>query len=294
MNKSEKSASVALIGLGNMGAALAESLLAHKHMLTVWNRTQSKANALVEAGATAANMPCDAVRAADIVVVCLLDDASTREVFEDEVISSTLSGKHIVQLSTVTAEESRAFGAWLNERGAAYLDGSILAYPEMIRNGQGTIVYSGPQEAFAHCRGALEAMGGNAQLVGENVGGAPVFDKAIYAWHYGSTLAFLHGAAICQAAGFDIGVYAAEISSRDAARQARTAPFIAHRKYDDPGCALEVEAAAYDHVLRVSEQLGVDTELAQTVARYFQRAKEAGLGAKETAAIFEVLLKDNA
>ena len=209
-------------------------------------------------------------------------------------MDAVLRGKQLVQLSTVTAEESRAFGEWANERGAAYLDGSILAYPEMIRNGQGTIVYSGPQETFARCQGVLESMGGNAQLVGECVGVAPVFDKAIYAWHYGSTMAFLHGAAICQAAGFDIGVFAAEISSRDASRQARTAPFIRKREYDNPGCALEVEAAAYDHVLRVSEQVGVDTELAQTVARYFQRAKDAGLGAKETAAIFEVLLKDNA
>ena len=294
MPHSGETASVAMIGLGNMGVALAESLLADKHNLTVWNRTQSKADALVNAGASASDTPHGAIGAADIVIVCLLDDASTREVFEHEATAAVLNGKNIVQLSTVTAGESRAFGGWLNEKGAAYLDGSILAYPEMIRDGQGTIVYSGPREAFTYCHRALKSMGGKAQLVGEDIGGAPIFDKAIYAWHYGSTMSFLHGAAICQAAGFDIGVFAAEIASRDAARQTRTAPFITHRKYDDPGCALEVEMVAYDHVLRVSEELGVDTELAQTVARYFHRAKEAGFGAKETAAIFEVLLKDNA
>lgn len=294
MSESQSNLSVSVAGLGNMGAALADALLADRHPVTVWNRTPARCEPLQANGAKVASMLADAIAAAEVLVVCLLDDAATRSAFESGDALQQLRGKILVQLSTITAEESRAFAGLAAENGCDYLDGSILGYPEMIRAGEGTIVYSGPAEVYESCRAVLESLSGKAQLVSPNIGAAPVFDKAIYAWHYGSTLAFLHGAAICHAAGFDIGPYADEIASRDPARPTRSREFIAARQYDNPGCALEVEAAAYDHVLRVSEELGIDAELARTVKRYFERAIEAGHGPQETAAIFEILLKDNA
>ena len=285
---------VSVVGLGNMGAALADALLADRHRVAVWNRTLARCEPLQASGAEVASKLTDAVEVADVIVVCLLDDAATRSAFESGDALRRLRGKTLVQLSTITAEESRTFAELAAQHGCDYLDGSILGYPEMIRAGEGTIVYSGSAGVFEDCRTVLESLSGKTQLVSENVGAAPIFDKALYAWHYGSTLAFLHGAAICHAAGFDIGVYADEIASRDPARPTRSREFIARRQYDDPGCALEVEAAAYDHVLRVSEELGIDTELARTVKDYFERAIEQGHGAQETAAIFEILLKNNA
>lgn len=294
MSESQSDRVVSVIGLGNMGAALADALLADGHSVTVWNRTPARCETVRENGATVASTLGDAIVAGDIIVVCLLDDASTWAVFGHGDALQQLGGKILVQLSTVTAEESRAFAGLAAKHGFEYLDGSILGYPEMIRAGQGTIVYSGPADVFEGCRALLESMAGKSQLVSPDIGAAPVFDKAIYAWHYGSTLAFLHGAAICRAAGFDIGAYADEIASRDPARPTRTREFIATRQYDNPGCALEVEATAYDHVLRISEELGIDTEFARTVKAYFDRAIEAGHGPQEIAAIFEILLKDNA
>ena len=55
MTGTRESKSVAMIGLGNMGSALAEALLANGYKLTVWNRTTSKAAPLGEAGAEVAD-----------------------------------------------------------------------------------------------------------------------------------------------------------------------------------------------------------------------------------------------
>lgn len=89
---------LSLLGLGDMGAALGHAWLDAGHPLTVWNRTAGKARPLAAKGATVAPTAADAVAAADLVVVCLLDDASV-----DQVLAGTdISGKDLVNLTTGT------------------------------------------------------------------------------------------------------------------------------------------------------------------------------------------------
>ena len=66
---------VAVIGLGDMGSALARAFLANRHRVTVWNRTAAKATPLVQAGAQQAKSVEAAVAAGDVIVVCVLDYA---------------------------------------------------------------------------------------------------------------------------------------------------------------------------------------------------------------------------
>ena len=69
---------VAVIGLGLMGAALAAAFQKNGYSLTVWNRTSSKCDPFVEAGAHAAASVEDALAASELVVVCLDDYPVTR------------------------------------------------------------------------------------------------------------------------------------------------------------------------------------------------------------------------
>jgi 3-hydroxyisobutyrate dehydrogenase-like beta-hydroxyacid dehydrogenase len=285
---------VAVLGLGNMGSALAEALLTAGHEVFVWNRTAAKAEPLMAAGAVVVGSAAEAAAAANPVIVCVTDHGASRSILERDDMAAALRGKLLVQLSTVTAEESRDLGGWAEAHAIAYLDGSILGYPENVRREGCTVVYSGPKRDFEAVEDVLAALGGNPQHVADAVGGAVVFDKTIYAYHYGSLLAFLHGAAICHAAGFPVELYASEIAIQGPATKIRFAEMIAKRRYDDPSCAKETDAAAYDHVVRLSEAYGIDGALAQTVARYFERGIAAGRGQQETAALFEVLLQPEA
>ncbi|RWO29366.1 MAG: hypothetical protein EOS11_21565 [Mesorhizobium sp.] len=62
---------ITLIGLGPMGSALGSALLSQGHALTVWNRTASKADAPVEAGALRAETLASAVGASPRILVCV-------------------------------------------------------------------------------------------------------------------------------------------------------------------------------------------------------------------------------
>ncbi|KAB2374787.1 NAD(P)-dependent oxidoreductase [Actinomadura montaniterrae] len=168
--------SLTLLGLGDMGTALARAWLAAGHPTTVWNRTPARAAPLAAAGAEVAETAADAVAANDLVVVCLLDDASVRAALAD----ADLAGKDLVDLTTGTPAEARARAAWAEERGARFLDGGIMAVPPMIgaEGSGGYVFYSGSRPLFDEHRAALAVPAGTV-YVGEDPGFAALHDVAL-------------------------------------------------------------------------------------------------------------------
>ena len=295
MTKSNESQDVCVIGLGNMGSALAEALLTNGHRVTVWNRTAAKCDALAEAGASVAPSVSEAAAAAQVIVVCVTDhDTSVTLLQTDEVVSA-LRGRLLVQLSSVMADESRDMGRWAEENGIAYLDGAILAVPSNIRADEGEpIVYSGPRALFDANVNVLGGMGAIPEFVGEAIGGAATFGMTVYANYYGSMLAFFHGAAICHAAGFPIETYVDQAYIGESTRR-HFGEMIAKRSYDDISIGvIELDAALYEQVAKLSEELGIDAAFPKMVTSYLDRAIAEGHGEHELAAIFELMVPRDA
>src|SRR3954470_7931748 len=92
--------SVALLGLGTMGAGMARNLAAAGFPLRVWNRTTEKARPLAEVGAEVAATPAEAVAGAQIVLTMLFDAQSVAEVIA-EAGEALTPGTIWVQTSTV-------------------------------------------------------------------------------------------------------------------------------------------------------------------------------------------------
>ncbi|GGS41222.1 NAD(P)-dependent oxidoreductase [Actinokineospora fastidiosa] len=160
-----------LLGLGDMGAALARTWLAAGRSLTVWNRTPARAEPFGDAAvATAA----EAVAASRLIVVCLLDDASVGAALADV----DLTGKDVVNLTTSTPAQARARAEWARERGARFLDGGIMAVPPMIGGPEAYIFYSGSRELFDLHADVLAVPAGT-KYVGEDPGYAALHDVAL-------------------------------------------------------------------------------------------------------------------
>ena len=295
MSESNESQHVCVIGLGNMGSALAEALITGGHRVTVWNRTASKCETLAEAGASVAASVSEAAAEAQVIVVCVINHDASVSLLQTDEVASALRGRLLVQLSSVTAKESRDMGRWAEENGIAYLDGAILATPSHIRANAGEpIVYSGPRALFDANANVLTAMGGNPIFVGEAIGSAPTFDKTIYANYYGSMVAFFHGAAICHAAGFPIETYVDQAYVSESTRR-HLGEMIVKRSYGDISVApIEVDAALYEQVATLSEELGIDAAFPRMVTSYLDRAIAKGHGQQELAAIFELMVPRNA
>ena len=169
-------ASIGLIGLGNMGEPIGKRILDAGHSLRVYNRTAAKAAALVEAGATLAASPADAVEPGGIALTMVSDDAALDSVTlgEDGLLSRLGKGGIHVSLSTVAASRARAMEAAHAEIGASYLCAPVFGRPPAILAGKLAIAISGDPAAKDRVRPVLEAFSGKIVDFGEASGAANV------------------------------------------------------------------------------------------------------------------------
>ena len=187
-------ATVTVLGLGNMGAALAEAFSAAGHATTGWTRS----------GTTGS--PAAACAASDLVVACVIDYDATYEVLAAPGVTEALRGKTFVQLATGGPADARAMAEWATGEGVAYLDGSIATYPARIGDEPTIIFYSGDRAAFDGHRTTLAALGGRPTFVGEAVGGAAAADLAWLSFLYGNMIGLFQGAAFLESEGVDPSV----------------------------------------------------------------------------------------
>jgi 3-hydroxyisobutyrate dehydrogenase-like beta-hydroxyacid dehydrogenase len=110
---------VGFLGLGKLGAPIAHNLVTSGVQLTVWNRTPSKAEPLVHAGAKLAGIPSEAVARGGVVFTILWDDASLEEMVRSPGFLDALGpgGTH-VSMTTVTPGTARRMAALHAEHGS--------------------------------------------------------------------------------------------------------------------------------------------------------------------------------
>ena len=170
---------ISVLGTGRMGSALVRALLKAGHRTTVWNRTAEKAAPLAGAGAVVVASVKEAVEAAEIVIVNVTDYTATAALLLVDGVADTLHGKLLVELTSGTPDGAREAGRWAAGHGVSYLDGAIMATPDFIGTEHGTILISGPRQAFDTAGGMFSALGGNVQHVGEELGLANALDSAL-------------------------------------------------------------------------------------------------------------------
>lgn len=105
---SEQRFSVSVLGLGNMGSALARAFLAEQHAVTGWNRTASKAQPPADAGARVAASVAEAIAASEVTVVCVLNYVASDALLHTAEMADRLRGKTLIQRTTGTGNERQA------------------------------------------------------------------------------------------------------------------------------------------------------------------------------------------
>ncbi|WP_282792598.1 NAD(P)-binding domain-containing protein [Streptomyces sp. CC224B] len=288
----ERRTPVTVLGLGNMGAALAAAFLERGHATTVWNRTAHKAEASAARGARVAATPEEAVAAADLVVACVLDYDALHEVVDP--VAATLAGRTLVNLTTGSPEQARDFAAWAADRGIAYLDGAVMTTPPGVGSPEMMFLYSGAREAFDARASALEALGDPLYL-GEDAGLASLYDVALLGLMWASFGGWLHGTALVGADGAkaaDFGRLAVRwLGGAVSGFITRYAAQVDDGRYPGDDATVDVQIAAIGHLIHAAADRGVDNALPELLKAAMERTSAAGHGADSFASVIEVLKK---
>ena len=155
------------IGLGIMGAPMAQNLLQAGHEMFV--RTRSKVPEALKA-ATACATNAEVARAADVVILMLPDTPDVEQVLfgEDGVAAGLSKGKTVIDMSSISPIDTKRFAKKINELGCDYLDAPVSGGEVGAKAASLTIMVGGDAAVFERARPLFEAMGKNITLVGGN------------------------------------------------------------------------------------------------------------------------------
>lgn len=285
---------VTVLGLGLMGTAVAAAFLNNGHSTTVWNRSAGKADALVTKGAVLAPSAREAVQAGPLVVVVLTDNAAVRELLEP--LADVLAGRMVVNLTSGSSGQARETAAWAQAQGIGYLDGAIMAIPQVVGTADAFLLYSGPKASYDEHEKTLRSLGAGTIHLGADHGLASLYDVALLGLMWGTLNSFLHGAALLGTAKVDATAFAPFANKWLGAVTGFVSAYaeqIDQGAYPALDATIDTHVATIDHLIHESEATGVDTSLPRFVKSLTDRAQAAGQGGLGYAAMIDQFRQDH-
>lgn len=170
------STTVGLIGLGLMGKPMGHNLLKAGFPLVVWNRTKSKADDLVRAGAKLAANPREVAAQVDVLITIVSDPPALEEVMfgPQGALDALKRGSLFIDSSTVSPELARREAAACADRGIDFLDAPVTGGTWGAEKGELVFMIGGKQDVFDRAKPLLESMGKKFFLLGPNGAGQTV------------------------------------------------------------------------------------------------------------------------
>jgi len=283
---------IGFIGLGRMGHHVAANLLKAGHHVTVWNRSQSPVQALVEKGAVAATSPEDAVKG-DAVFSMLSNDQVMREIgLAGPLLEKAAKGLIHVNLATISVEFAKELAAAHRRAGLSYISAPVFGRPEMAEAAALVLVAGGDAGALKTMQPVLDKIGARTVPLDE-AWQANLF-KICGNFMIASELEAIGEAfALLRKGGVDPALFHDVMAGRlftGAVFKAYGA-MILNRQYEPAGFALPLGLKDVNLARSASAGLGVEMPTAELLKAQYDQAMAWGWQDKDWAAIGEVSAK---
>jgi len=191
-----------MVGLGAMGEGIVPRLLAAGHTVTGWNRTKSRADALIQQGMQWADSPRGVAERSDIVFSIVTDAAAVMDVAlgSEGIVSGLTEAGVYLDMSTIAPESSRAIASEFKKAGRTMLDVPISGSPVSLNQGKASLMVGGDKNAFERVKPVLLDIGAKAIYIGDN-GMAVQMKLAINLVLMVEVIAFGEGIALAEKGG---------------------------------------------------------------------------------------------
>lgn len=163
---------VAIIGLGKMGAGMTQNIQSSGATLIVFNRTAAKAQPFVARGAKLAKSPRDAAEQASIVLTSLMDDASVRDIVTapDGILAGLKPGGIHLCTTTISPELAKELTEIHREQGSHFVSGTVVGRPASAEAGELITFLSGDEQAVSRCKPVCDTYSSKTISLGDRPG----------------------------------------------------------------------------------------------------------------------------
>ena len=284
---------IGFIGLGLMGGNMVENLQKKGYQFTVLDLNKDAVAACVDRGANVAASAKELAAASDIVMLCLTTSAVVESIVyaEDGLLAGIKPGAVLVDFGTSIPASTKKIGADLAAKGAGMIDAPLGRTPAHAKDGLLNIMAAGDQATFDKVQPVLKDQGENVFYLGAL--GAGHTTKLINNFMGMTTVCAMSQAfAVAELAGVD-RQQLFEIMSTGPSNS----PFMHFCKnyavdgVSDLGFSIANANKDLGYFLKMLEELGTQSEIAEGSSANLQAAFDAGMGQGNVPEIFDYFLK---
>jgi 3-hydroxyisobutyrate dehydrogenase len=283
--------SVALLGLGTMGAGMAANLLKAGFPLAVYNRSRAKAEVFAAQGACVADTPADAARGARVILSMLADDAASRAVWlgNGGALAAAAKGAVLVECGTVSPAWIAELAKAAHASGLELLDAPVTGSRLQAAGGQLTFLVGGSEEALTIATPVLESMSKEIAHLGPLGSGAKM--KLLNNFICGVQIAALaEGIAWLERSGLD-GDQAIDLLKRGAPGSPLLASISTRMTSRDYTVNFHLKLMSKDlqYAGDAAAASGVELTTAANARSLFEQAVALGYGDEDMSSVVELL-----
>jgi 3-hydroxyisobutyrate dehydrogenase-like beta-hydroxyacid dehydrogenase len=281
---------VTVIGLGSMGTALAQALIAAGHPTTVWNRTAVKAAPLVAKGGKQAETVEAAVAASPLIITCLTTFYDTIEALAPA--AAALQRRTLITLNSGSPAGARKAADFAKSNGARFLGGAVKNVPSAVGAPDTLLYYGGDRTVFDEFETTLKVLGGDTVHLGDEPDLAALYEMAVGGTLLPALVGFFQGAAAVQARGLEASTlvpYTVKWLEMIASVLPTFAREIDSGDYTEPESSVNLFLAGAAHDEELGEEAAVDVTWQRPLRELLERAVAAGHGEHSISSLVEVL-----
>lgn len=287
---------IGFIGLGAMGQAMAGRLLKAGHSLSVYNRTQAKAAALMEQGAQLAESPRLAAADADVVVSMAFDDNAMESITfgSDGIMEGLPAGGIHVCCSTLSMAMARTLSERHREHGQHYVSAPVLGRPPAALEGQLFTAVAGDSAVVDGLTGLFEAYSQRIFRAGEQPEQANLIKLCLNSMILSTIEQMGEMFSLCEKGGVEPATFFEIMTNSfySAPVHKNYGKLMVEQQYAPPGAPMSVGHKDTRLLLQAAEALEVPLPYASVVRDRLLAANAAGDGGLDFVALYERARQD--
>lgn len=284
------SLTIAVLGGGLMGRPMALRLKACGHDLRLYNRTSRKVEDLGRQGILVASHPMQAIEAARVVILMLADAPAIHAVLDQLDGKFPFEGKTVIQMGTISPEESRACERRIVTLGGDYLEAPVLGSLAEAKEGRLLVMVGAKPEQFAEWRELLACFGPDPRHLG-TVGQAALVKLALNQLIASHIAALSLSLGLIQRSGVPVESFMALLreSALFAPMFDKKLPRLLDRRYDHPNFSARHLLKDIDLCRETAARLNVQTGGLDGVRALVAETVRQGWAEADYSALFEVI-----
>jgi len=278
---------IGFIGLGAMGAAIAENLVKAGHQVVAWNRSPAPLAALAAKGAVAAKRPAETLQT-DILLSMLASDAAIRDIgLDGPLLDGAARGLTHVNMATISVALAAELATAHNERGLSYVAAPVFGRPNAAAEAQLVVIAAGEKAAMAKAMPLLKIIGRRTDVLGERPELANLFKIAGNFWIANVIGVMGESFALLTKGGIDPAQFHGVMTDTLFAAPVykNYGKQILAKAFDPPGFQLKLGFKDVKLAEEAARDLDVPLPIGNVLHAHFEDAIAAGMGETDWAAV---------